>query len=80
MGGAPSERDPETSSVTSTHLVNKQVFTSKQGRKAESNDKVLLYSTGNYIQHPVINHNGKEHIEKEGICMHDRITFLYSRN
>ena len=23
-------------------------------------NKVLLYSTGNYIQHPVINHNGKE--------------------
>ena len=28
------------------------------------NNKVLLYSTGNYIQHPVINHNGKE-FEKE---------------
>ena len=25
------------------------------------NDKSLLYATGNYIQHPVINHNGKEH-------------------
>ena len=24
------------------------------------NNKVLLYSTGNYIQHLVINHNGKE--------------------
>ena len=24
------------------------------------NNKVLLYSTGNYIQCPVINHNGKE--------------------
>ena len=23
-------------------------------------NKVLLYSTGNYIQYPVINHNGKE--------------------
>ena len=23
------------------------------------NNKVLLYSAGNYIQHPVINHNGK---------------------
>ena len=23
------------------------------------NNKVLLYSTGNYIQYPVINHNGK---------------------
>ena len=25
-------------------------------------DKVLLYSTGNYIQYPVTNHNGKEYI------------------
>ena len=30
------------------------------------NYKVLLYSTGNYIQYPVINHNGKEY-EKEYI-------------
>ena len=28
------------------------------------NNKVLLYSTGNHIQNPVINHNGKEN-EKE---------------
>ena len=32
------------------------------------NSKVLLYSTGNYIQYPVINHNGKEY-EKEYICI-----------
>ena len=25
------------------------------------NNNVLLYSTGNYIQYPVINHNGKEY-------------------
>ena len=25
------------------------------------NNKVLLYSIGNYIQHPVINHNRKEY-------------------
>ena len=30
------------------------------------NNKVLLYSTGNYIQYPVINHHGKEY-EKEYI-------------
>ena len=30
------------------------------------NNKVLLYSTGNYIQNPVINHNEKEY-EKEHI-------------
>ena len=30
------------------------------------NNKVLLYSTGNYIQYSVINHNGKEY-EKDGL-------------
>ena len=25
------------------------------------NNKFLLYSTGNYIQYPVISHNGKEY-------------------
>ena len=25
------------------------------------NNKVLKYSTGNYVEHPVINHNGKEY-------------------
>ena len=32
----------------------------------EINNKVLLYSTGNYSQYPMINHNGKEY-EKECI-------------
>ena len=32
-------------------------------------NKVLLYSTENYVQHPVINHNGKEY-EKEGVCIY----------
>ena len=32
------------------------------------NNKVLLCGTGNYIQYPVINHNGKEY-EKEYIHM-----------
>ena len=30
-------------------------------------NKVLLYSTGNHIQYPVINHNGEEY-ERE--CIH----------
>ena len=34
------------------------------------NNKVLLYSTGNYIQYPVINRNGKEY-EKECIYMYN---------
>ena len=32
------------------------------------NNKVLLYSTGNYIQYLVINHTGKEY-EKVYICI-----------
>ena len=28
------------------------------------NNKVLLYSTENYIQYPMINHNGKEYTKK----------------
>ena len=34
------------------------------------NNKVLPYSTGNYIQYPAINHNGKEY-EKEYIYMYN---------
>ena len=32
------------------------------------NNKALLYSTGNYIQYPVINHHGKEY---EYMCITD---------
>ena len=28
------------------------------------NNKVLLYSTGNFIQYPLINHNGKEYLKR----------------
>ena len=34
------------------------------------NNKVLLYSTGNYSQYPVINHNGKEY-KKEFMYMYN---------
>ena len=30
-------------------------------------NKVLLSSTGNYIQYPMTNHNGKEYLKKECI-------------
>ena len=33
------------------------------------NNKVLLYSTGKYIQYPMINHNGKEY-KKECIYIY----------
>ena len=36
------------------------------------NNEVLLYSTGNYIQYPVINNNRKEH--KKIVYMYNGIT------
>ena len=33
------------------------------------NNKVLMYSTGNYIQYSVINHNGKELKKIMSICV-----------
>ena len=42
-----------------------------------------LFSTGNCVQHPVINHNGKEY-EKVNLCMDvyvcSSVTLLYRRN
>ena len=35
-------------------------------------NKVLLYSTGNYVQHPVINHNGKKYKYKK------ECTYMYN--
>ena len=35
------------------------------------NNKVLLYSTGEYIQYLVINHNGKEHEKKECLYVYN---------
>ena len=37
------------------------------------NNKVLLYSTGNYIQYLVINHNGKEYKKNVYICITDSL-------
>ena len=33
------------------------------------NNKVLIYSTGNYIQYPMINHNGKE-LKKKNVYVY----------
>ena len=42
------------------------------------NNKVLLYSTGNYIQYPVINHNGKEYEEYIYTHIHTHThTYIY---
>ena len=43
------------------------------------NSKVLLYSTGNYIQYPVINHNGKEY-KKVYLYVYNGVTLLCSRD
>ena len=32
-------------------------------------NKILLYSTGNYIRYPVINHNGGKHNQRTYICV-----------
>ena len=41
------------------------------------NNKVLLYSTGDYIRHPVINHNGEEYEKKECVCIYIYIHYIY---
>ena len=41
-------------------------------------NKVLLCNTGNYIQYPVINHNGKEYEKNVYTCITESL--LYSRN
>ena len=50
------------------------------------NNKVLLYSTGKYMQYSVINHNGKYYENTYNIYIYiythiyKTITLLYSRN
>ena len=45
------------------------------------NNKVLLYSTGSSIHHPVINHKGKEY-EKEciNICITETLCYIAVMN
>ena len=38
-------------------------------------NKVLLYSTGSYIQYPAMNHNGKENEKNKRACL---VTFFFS--
>ena len=42
-------------------------------------NKMLLSSTGNYIQYPVINHNGQEY-EKEDICVSESLCCMPESN
>ena len=41
----------------------------KLGYIARMNNKLLLYSTANHIQYPVINHNGEEHEKKTCVSL-----------
>ena len=43
------------------------------------NNKVLRYSTGNYSQYPVINHNGKEY-ERECIYVFKSLCYTVEIN
>ena len=36
-------------------------------------NEILLHSTGNYIQYPMINHNGKEY--KNNVCIYTYMGF-----
>ena len=42
------------------------------------NNKVLPYSTGNYIQYPMTNHNGE--YEKECVCITELLCFAAEIN
>ena len=42
------------------------------------NNKVLLYSTGNCIHHPVIKHNGKEY--EKNVCMTEPLCYTAEIN
>ena len=61
-----------------------EFMANKRLKIPDLNNKVWLYSTGNYIQYPMINHNGKEYLKKECVCvyiyMYNWITLLYGRN
>ena len=43
-------------------------------------NKVLLYSTGNYIQYPGINHNGKEYKKNVYICINESLCYTAEIN
>ena len=38
------------------------------------NNKVLLYSTGSYVQYPIINYNGKEYIYMNHFAVYQKLT------
>ena len=44
------------------------------------NNKVLLYSTGNYIQYPMINHSQKEYEKNVYICITESLCCIAEMN
>ena len=44
------------------------------------NNKVLMYSTEDFIQSPGINNNGKECVKNKHIYVYNWVSLLYSRN
>ena len=55
--------------VTLNQAISQDGNTHKLLYIGEINTKVLLYSPGNYIQCPVINHNGKEYLKTVSTCV-----------
>ena len=73
------EMNRQTSSASSTGQALCQAFYKNYFVLIKKTSDLLLYSTGNYIQYPWINHNGKEY-KKECIYVYHWVTMPYSRN
>lgn len=43
-----------------------------------TSNKALLFSTGNYNQYPVINHNGKEYLQRMCMCVYETESLCYT--
>ena len=65
---SPREREEGEGWTWSSGLVDANYYIFKR-----INNKVLLYSTENYIQYPIINHNEKEY-EKEYVAAPQKLT------
>ena len=55
--------------VTVNQAISQDGNTHRLLHIGQINTKVLVYSPGNCIQYPVINHNGKEYFKKVSICV-----------
>ena len=48
--------------------------------KRKGNNKVLLYTSGNYIKYPIINHNGKNFKKNVYICITESLCYIAENN